>query len=888
MRRMHLVSELIVSASLVLIASPVFAGDTFFVDSTTGNDANSCTSADQACLTIAQARTLLLAQENPQNSKLKLAGTFTEAISFDDGDVASDLRLDGLRITATDTSNRPTIDATGHLYGVVVTDIHEATIDHLIVTGSKIGISVRGNGIHYVDHISIHHNRVTNLTADPDITGIELWMAKQSVVEDNDVVDINIVTTDDVTYETDEAYYLYFVRNIIFRDNAAQNVTRTNTLTAASNHTAYIYGLYAVTAIDTTIKNNTFDGISMSESGTVAGTSHYPNAMGLYFNASSGLMIKGNTIANIATTANAAGLDGNSSYNYTYGLYMNDIRSSNGTNTVQGNSISLVTATQNTDTGYAYSYGVRSDYSSGILFHNNTLRDNSTWTGGTLDSGSYSAYTYGLFLFYGFDLIVTDNTVRDHVATAEYTGATATSYTNVQGIVTSATDVQLMDNTIRDLTWILNNSTATDSTDYPYLYGLNLSYNESMQVVRNTVRGLTGQSNTTGASTYLNSYIYGINIVSANNLILNRNVVRTLSMDLTSSDITDTSYGYGYIYPVQIRNASGAQIQRNRVQDVTMQTTGNNDNEFYLSLYGYYLNGVEGMVQRNTVVDLTATNESGLANSSITAYAAYILAQGAVTVNDNTVRDVTITSTSSAASQSVYGYYLAGGKPLLLVGNRLRNVVTSSPAAETVVGISANFDASSARLLNNVILGQADYASTGGSYTGLSLPSTSTRDVDVIHNTLANWRYPIEIKGGSKVYLLNNILAAISNDGYPMAVEYEQIDLDTFKSDYNLLFGALGKAEAIYNLDTAAAIHFGDWTNKNGSYGYDIHSIYGDPDLTANGHLQASSPARGEGSDGHPYSAADLEHSYIQFDIDGQARPGKNDSIDIGADEYKK
>jgi hypothetical protein len=70
-------------------AAPAWAGDTFFVDSVNGNDANDCLTSGQACLTIAHATTLLIAQDKPQNSTLKLSGTFAEPIDFSASDVSS-------------------------------------------------------------------------------------------------------------------------------------------------------------------------------------------------------------------------------------------------------------------------------------------------------------------------------------------------------------------------------------------------------------------------------------------------------------------------------------------------------------------------------------------------------------------------------------------------------------------------------------------------------------------------------------------------------------------------------------------------------------------------------------------------------------------------------
>lgn len=887
MRRTHLIASLLVSMCLFGAAMPAWAGDTFFVNSASGNDANNCKSASTACLTINQATSLIVAQDKPQNSTLKLSGTFNEAIAFEASDVDNGKVLDGLRITATDQDDKPTINAAGHYYGLYAYKINDLTIDHLIVTGSTVGISVSGYSSTYVDHISIHHNTVSGLDADPDFTGIALLSAKQSKIEYNRVSDISVDDTDASGYTSDEAIYLYQLRNSAVKNNTVRDITIQNSSVAsASGRYTYLYGISGSLLSNVVVKENDITRLSNAETTTLANVSHSNLLYGIALSAASALTVNKNELSNLTASSSAAGLDGVSITSQTFGLYIADLRSGAERSTITGNSVEAITASQAADSGAAYSYGIRLEYIYNTLIHNNTVKDMTSTAGATLTGGSYTAYVSGIYgPNFGDQVEISGNNLRALTAETNYSGDDSSSYPTLRGIYANSTGVEVRDNTLRDFSWSVDQQGADGGNDYPVVTGLEASYHDGIAIVDNTLRDFTGTYSASGVGAYLSTNLQGILANTANGVVVRNNLIRDFNFNYEVSDLTNTSYGYQYLIPVYVKTSTDITVAGNTVRDYTASSEGNVGNFLVNYFYGYDFANSDGSVYDNTLKQLTLTNNNDTNSSANYVYGIYTSGLGSIVLDSNTLKGWNISSTSSAATQIVMAIDVTMNQPIYVNANRVRNLNIDSANTQHIYGLALDTDASEARVFNNILLGNADYTAAG-SYTGIYLPSDSSKDLDIVNNTASNWRYPLQLEGGSKVLLQNNIFAATSATGHALAIKFDHVDLDHFKSDYNLLHTTEGKANAVYDLDNATSITFSDWTEDN-DYEYDRHSRYTKAGLNSQGLLRDSSKAIGHGVNEFTYSAEELAHILIHIDVNGDNRPDSSGAVDIGADQHE-
>ncbi len=886
MRRIHPVASLLVSLGMCLAAAPAFAGDTFFVNSVDGNDGNNCRSANAACLTIAHATDLLTAQSKPQNSVLKLSGTFAETISLSSSSVDTDQLLDGLRITATDTDQKPTIDGTGQDYAVSLVDIHNATVDHLIVTGAAHGINVSGSGSNYISDASIHHNTVTGLVGNPSFTAITLSNAKQSSVAHNQIENQAQVTTDETDYVLSRSIYLYRVRNSVVKSNRIVDVGITNTLTAAASHSTYLYGIYVSQSVDMIVKSNVVRRLTNLETSTVAGTSQYLYTYGIWTGSSADVIANHNTVDTVTSTV-IGDLAGTSAYSYAYGMTLTDLHAGEGTNLLNHNTITDVTASANTASTYSYGTGISVDYTRTLSMLHNVIKRVAATASGSIANGTYDAISYGINgPNYSSDIIIDDTTIRNLDANVDYSGNDTSGYAVVKGIVSAYSTVQVANNSVRDLAWSINNHAAANANEYAYLYGIDVGNGVQVEILNNTVRDLTASYTTTSAGGYFVPYTFGINSQNVDTALVQGNTVRDTAISVTNSDPTDASVIYSYLYLINLGSISNLTAANNVLQDNTMTINGGNANPVYNYVYGINLSNSEGTINNNRVSGLTASASSVNGTATQYIYSLNASSLGQLVMNNNVIKKLTATVDANNPSQYVYGIYITNAKPVYVNANEFRNIQATAPSNQSVIGMYLNTDVSNGRILNNLMLGKSDYSGSGD-YIGLYLPSDSNTDLDVINNTFANWRYPIKLDGGKSVTLKNNIFAAITNTGYAMAIRYDHINQDQFRSDYNLFYNTLGKTRAIYDTDAAAEIHFGDWSNAGGSYGYDLHSLYSKPRLTASGRLKSNSKAHDRGTDNWNYATDSLEYSLISTDLNGTARPGGDGQVDIGADEQE-
>ncbi len=879
---MHSILSLVVSLSVLSVAMPAWAGDTFFVDSVNGNDANTCRSAAQACLTIAQAKSLVINQTKPQNSTIKLSGTFSELLSFDDGDVSDGKLLDGLRITATNTDAKPTIDGTGFDYAISITEINDVTVDHIIATGAPDGIYVGGSTANYITNANIHHNTVTGLVGDPSFTGIYLSSAKQSTVSHNRVADISTTVVDSSSYTSSRGIYLYRLRSSTIKDNIITNLTYSNTLTAANSVYMYLYGISGSQLIDTKLNQNEVSQLTATHTATAASVTMSSTIYGISISTALNFTAKQNSVQTISGVGSSA-LASTTANSTVYGMVLTDIHAGDGENVVQKNRVEALTVTAQAVSNSARISGVEISSAHMISVKKNRILDLQGTAGSTEANGNHSVYIYGMYgPNYSTDVTMKQNTVGDLVSTVNYSGADSQSYSYVRGISSGYSTVSILDNTVRDLSTTVNNNNAASPYDYNYVVGVDVYQAPQVALEQNTVKTIQNTNVTSSVGANLTNYSYGISLNGIGTAVVKQNTIRGLAGTLQNSDPTGASVGYSYLYLLSLYNVSDLVATNNTLTDSSSAIGGGDANASYHYVHGINLNSSEGTVSRNavTAIDLTATGNTGTTYQTIYFY--YINSLGQVVIDNNSVKQITTSNSATASTHNVYGYYVANAKPLYMNSNEFRNVATTA-ISQTVVGIYFSTDASGSRLFNNVILGKESY-NDDQTYVGLQLVSDSTNDLDVINNTLVDWVYPVRIDGGENIKLLNNILAAITDAGYAMAIAYEHVNLDQFKSDYNLLYNNLGKAQALYNLDTSSAIHFGDWSNQNGSYGYDVHSRYAKPKVTSSGRLKASSKARNHGSSTFGYSSDSLESTLISTDVNGDQRAA-DAKVDIGADE---
>ena len=307
------------------LAQTAEATGTFYVDADAGNDANNCTSADTACLTIAGAKALIVDLADPSNTTLKLKGTFTDQVSFANTDVTKPDTLDGLRVTATDQSNQPVINTS--VAAISIVNINSVTVDHLTITGGTKGVYVVGSG-GFIQNISIHDNDISGVSSTTTSSGIELTYAKSGTIRDNTIHDM-VATVTDVSYTYVYGIYVLYGYDIAIRQNTISNVGINSTLAATTSHVSYVYGLYLSSVTDGIVKQNTLSDVFVTETATLADTNQTTSVFG--FNGSNlfDVAVSNNTFTNLTSTM-SADVDGNYCGGAVYGLLVSDLRPDDG------------------------------------------------------------------------------------------------------------------------------------------------------------------------------------------------------------------------------------------------------------------------------------------------------------------------------------------------------------------------------------------------------------------------------------------------------------------------------------------------------------------------------------------------------------------------------
>lgn len=882
--RLALLTSLIATVAFAY-APTAFATGTYYVDADTGDDANNCTTAETPCKTFAATKTLIVALGDPSNTTVKFSGTLNESIQFDDADVVAPLRLDGLRLTAADSNNQPVINTPGAI-AVQINDLNAVTIDHLTITGGTEGISVSGSATTLSNDIRVQNNTISGVAVDSTFTAIHIQYAKNVRVHHNSVHDITYNLFDKTGYSTNILMNFYQLSEANIHHNTLQAITQTNTISGVTSHSTYLYG-FSLSLIDhSNIHHNTISGLSNVATASVAGSTHTLYTYGMYSSVLVASSLSANTINNISSTVEA-NFDETRATATATGLYLVDARAGTGTMVIADNTIEQIHSTQTASSGSPTARGADLLYLYGVTIKNNTIdyvTTNATTTGEEVSTGGTATGLSGPYL--GDNVLVQNNTIKHVVTNVTYSGVGTTSSSIIFGYyLYSATNVTVKNNTIEELSWSVNNNNMAEYYDNITIYGMYLSYGNIVLAQNNTVGNIVSDYSSAGTLGTASIYTDGIAAFYDDQLTLEKNTIQNIAVTAAVTDATDGSQLYLSMLPLDVRSG-GMTLRKNIVRQIESVANGGHANGLTHNAYGIYTLG-DGVITGNKITDYTQTTTT--ANSATHRwYGISTSATDHLEIDHNTIKGVTTSSSGTVSTHITAGIYVGKGTDVSVYNNQIRGVTSTADNTEDhkMYGVWFYTDATGARVLNNVLMGKTDF--TGQESAGVYLPSGSSIDIDLIHNTFANWLYPLWLGGGTKVYAKNNILSASGGTSYALAVGRNFVDADTFKSDYNVLYNATAPEQLVYDTDNTVAIALGDWTNEGGSFGYDLHSLNADPKLTAQGRLSAASPAKNAGSNDYPYVKKDPEWKILALDINATKRPlQKANKIDIGADEFK-
>jgi len=888
MKKHHLISTSAVLSILfsAFLITPALAssGHTYYVNSTAGSDANNCTAASTPCLTISAAKTLLINQADPSNSTIKLSGTFTEAIAFSASDVTLPDTLNGLHITSTDKAIPATISAAGLDVAVSMNGVENAELDHLIIDGGVIGMSVKGTASALANNISIHDNTIQNQTDTASgVTGLALYYLNHTTVKNNTITGGSYTVTDATDYDNMYAVYLQSDYDLTFSGNTISNYSAVNTGDMVGSHTWYLYGVYVYGGTDLTLFDNTITGLSAMERGTFVGANQSAYVHGLYFYNITDLTLRTNVItASSATTIPVgAGSAGTSSIT---GLVLNNIRQYHlKQSVVRGTTLSNLTATSTTPlTATSTVSGMDISYLNHLTIRDTTITGLDAHATTSEANGNERTVAYGINGPTSSSAVVVDRTaIKQLNATIDYTGMNGSSSYALYPITSFSSDaITIKHSNISVVTATTNNGNSSSFYDYGNAAGINLSGVTHAVVKDNTVHDMAHSYGTTGTNGLASFNQSGYYFYNTPDIKVVRNVYRTTTFNSVISDATATSYSYAYLYGIYASYASHGLFKNNRVSAMTNTVTAADGNMPLAYTYPILIaNSAAPYVTRNTIKHITTTAGSATTGYNY-VYGLDLINDSGAVAQHNTIAHVSATTPGSSAYSVLEGLVVNDAQSVYLDANFIHhlNNTAGNQAGEQLYGIHFNADANDARLTNNIILGSDDTATHN---TGMYLAGKNTKSAYIYHNTVSHWLYPLYLAGGDKLRVINNIFSAAGADSYSIVVSWDNLNQAHFRSDYNVLYNTTQPEQLIYNNDTALVIPLVNWA-------YDTHSVKKNPQLTATGKLKKNSPARQAGlSTLYNLDGASFDYSLIVQDLNGDARlPASDHLVDIGADQY--
>lgn len=871
------------------MAQPALAKGKIYADAATGDDTNNCTTASTPCKTLAGVKAILINLGNPKNTTIKLSGTFTESLSLNGGsDVAAPDNLNGLRITAADPNNQPTIQAPVDTAALWFTSVSDVEVDHLIITGGNVGIRVWGTTTGLIDTAVIHHNTIQNIVSSTtSVMGIDIESVRGATIHHNTFNGITATLTDGDSYIYAEAIYSYNNFNTVIKYNTLETIGATNDAQTVTSNYNYVYGIYHYGGNQLVIRNNEISGINASSSGAVANASQTNYSYGMYIVYVLDVSIKHNTINQVTAGGTVTGGGGNIT-GYVYGMYLYRFRLYQNTqNVIAHNNISGLTASGSGKSVSVVARGLSVDSMEHTLIHHNTVSQLTADATSTEAAASVRPLVYGIAgPSNSIDTTLRDNTVSEVETNADYS-VSGSSSSNIYGIYTTTNrNVTIKRNDVRaSTTMTVNNHDVAAYSDSGSIYGLYLVTSTGLTVQSNTIGNLRSTYASAGAGGDAYFSLYGLYAYNVSGGTFRGNTVHDLTRTTAVNDVTGTTSAYDYGYGMYFPGSADSLVENNTVTDFTFGTTGSDGNYLYELAYGLQLiDSPNSQIRNNTIANGTLTSGSGTTGSQY-FYGIQSETSPSTLVEGNVVRLLASNVTGTSSASYLYGYLIKNAGQMVVNSNVFKEVTSSAANVHTVYGIDLETDTSAISVFNNIVLGSAEFDTENA--IGIFQQSTSSNGVDIYHNTVSDWVYPLQLKGGSAVHVKDNILSAVGANSYVLAIAYDHIDRGTFISNYNVFYNATTPSQVVYDVDANAVISFNDWTNVGGSWGYDIHTKKTNPKLKPNGHLKSGSQARNHGTTNYQVGVETDAATRLQYDIDGDPRTSPTSSkVDIGADEY--
>lgn len=859
------------------------AAGKYYVHAKNGSDGNGCKKVTKPCKTINGVMDKISASADPSNTTVYLKGTFHEAISING---AGGANLTGLRFTATDTKKKPTINGKTFNVAMEVKYIDNLKIDHLEFTNSPIGLSVYGSSGDPITNMQIMHNTIFGSEAsNRDVIGLHVENVKDSVIESNKIKDT--VFSDTNSAGTYEAFGIYLedVAGVAVKDNKIVKTRAVNTNTSYSGASyLYAYGVYLNDVRDVTLRSNEIDGVKAKQAGPPDGLYRYSEAFGLYATTGVDNKVWGNDFTSIVAEANLTG-DNTDGYGYAAGMYISSqMQSENGKNRIYNNTVKTVQADIFAEDGTASVHGAKVQYCKTLDVDNNTFKGLTSRTeSASSDLDSHATGVYGPYLSDG--VTVTNTLVKSVVATSTYTqGGTESEQYQYGFYVWSSPNTVLKNNTVREFTGKAKNNNVDDYNDATKQYGLYMAYSPDSTVKSNKYSKFLCKHSNGGADGVAHCFQYGMYLADQTNTTVQGNAVANHDAEMRTADFTEFSYQDYVSYGVYAKRSSDLAVNKNKVFGHNADLSGYGSNGSYSYLYGFFIDDVvRSTFMGNDAYGLSATSGAW---GYMETYGAYIRDSHNTVFQRNKMKDFKTRLTGASGDVYAVGMYVQRSNPVYLDGNVVRGWTNKSNGSLQIRGMQFNGDASQLRATNNMVVGKRN--NSANENTGVKFESESTEGAQFVNNTVAHWRAPMYIEAGKSFVLRNNIYHAIGADSYCLMVGMNNVTTSGFDFDYNLFNNASStdKNRLVYDSDNAQEIHFGDWKNKDGSYGYDVHSMDKKPRLNSSGFLKAGSDAINAGTSN--YNTANKATKYLKKDVQSEKRPAKKGTrVDIGADEYQ-